>query len=158
MHDAITGRASTGGDRVTNGEKKAILLEYRAIERRINRLIDEKAAWNAKATATTSSFSDMPRSGGGSDKIQTTVEKIIEIEEKLDREIDALVDLRNRIEAAVERLESEKLRDIMRYKYIDGLKFEEIAVTMHLDRRWVRRLHNRALNILTLESPPTSML
>lgn len=158
MHDAITGRASTGGDRVTNGEKKSILLEYRAIERRINRLIDEKAAWNAKATATTSSFSDMPRSGGGSDKIQTTVEKIIEIEEKLDHEIDALVDLRNRIEAAVERLESEKLRDIMRYKYIDGLKFEEIAVTMHLDRRWVRRLHNRALNILTLESPPTSML
>lgn len=143
---------------MTNGEKKAILLEYRAIERRINRLIDEKAAWNAKATATTSSFSDMPRSGGGSDKIQTTVEKIIEIEEKLDHEIDALVDLRNRIEAAVERLESEKLRDIMRYKYIDGLKFEEIAVTMHLDRRWVRRLHNRALNILTLESPPTSML
>lgn len=35
----------------------------------------------------------MPRSGGGSDKIQTTVEKIIEIEEKLDHEIDALVDL-----------------------------------------------------------------
>ena len=91
---------------MTNGEKKAILLEYRAIERRINRLIDEKAAWNAKATATTSSFSDMPRSGGGSDKIQTTVEKIIEIEEKLDHEIDALVDLRNRIEAAVEKLEA----------------------------------------------------
>lgn len=143
---------------MTNGEKKAILSEYRAIERRINRLIDEKAAWNAKAMATTSSFSDIPRSGGGADKIQTTVEKIIEIEEKLDHEIDAMADLRNRIEAAVERLESEKLRDIMRYKYIDGLKFEEIAVTMHLDHRWVRRLHNRALNILTLESPKTSML
>ena len=105
---------------MTNGEKKAILLEYRAIERRFNRLIDEKAAWNAKSTATTSSFSDMPRSGGGSDKIQTTVEKIIEIEEKLDHEIDALVDLRNRIEAAVEKLEDGRLRDVMRYRYIDG--------------------------------------
>lgn len=145
MHDAITGRASTGGDRVTNGEKKSILLEYRAIERRINRLIDEKAAWNAKATATTSSFSDMPRSGGGSDKIQTTVEKIIEIEEKLDHEIDALVDLRNRIEVAVEKLEDGRLRDVMRYRYIDGMKWEQIAVEMHYSYMQVCRLHGKAL-------------
>ena len=130
---------------MTNGEKKAILLEYRAIERRINRLIDEKAAWNAKATATTSSFSDMPRSGGGSDKIQTTVEKIIEIEEKLDHEIDALVDLRNRIEAAVERLEDGRLRDVMRYRYIDGMKWEQIAVEMHYSYMQVCRLHGKAL-------------
>ena len=130
---------------MTNGEKKAILLEYRAIERRINRLIDEKAAWNAKATATTSSFSDMPRSGGGSDKIQTTVEKIIEIEEKLDHEIDALADLRNRIEAAVERLEDGRLRDVMRYRYIDGMKWEQIAVEMHYSYMQVCRFHGRAL-------------
>ena len=124
---------------MTNGEKKSILLEYRAIERRINRLIDEKAAWNAKATATTSSFSDMPRSGGGSDKIQTTVEKIIEIEEKLDREIDALV------EAAVEKLEDGRLRDVMRYRYIDGMKWEQIAVEMHYSYMQVCRLHGKAL-------------
>ena len=130
---------------MTNGEKKAILLEYRAIERRINRLVDEKAAWNAKATATTSSFSDMPRSGGGSDKIQTTVEKIIEIEEKLDHEIDALVDLRNRIEAAVEKLEDGRLRDVMRYRYIDGMKWEQIAVEMHYSYMQVCRLHGKAL-------------
>lgn len=130
---------------MTNGEKKSILLEYRAIERRINRLIDEKAAWNAKATATTSSFSDMPRSGGGSDKIQTTVEKIIEIEEKLDHEIDALVDLRNRIEVAVERLEDGRLRDVMRYRYIDGMKWEQIAVEMHYSYMQVCRLHGKAL-------------
>lgn len=130
---------------MTNGEKKAILLEYRAIERRFNRLIDEKAAWNAKSTATTSSFSDMPRSGGGSDKIQTTVEKIIEIEEKLDHEIDALVDLRNRIEAAVEKLEDGRLRDVMRYRYIDGMKWEQIAVEMHYSYMQVCRLHGKAL-------------
>ena len=130
---------------MTNGEKKSILLEYRAIERRINRLIDEKAAWNAKATATTSSISEMPRSGGGSDKIQTTVEKIIEIEEKLDHEIDALVDLRNRIEAAVEKLEDGRLRDVMRYRYIDGMKWEQIAVEMHYSYMQVCRLHGKAL-------------
>ena len=150
MHDAITGRASTGGDRVTNGEKKAILLEYRAIERRINRLIDEKAAWNAKATATTSSFSDMPRSGGGSDKIQTTVEKIIEIEEKLDHEIDALVDLRNRIEAAVEKLEDGKLRVFMEYKYIGGMTNEEAAIEMNYSSRQGDRFHAKALALIDL--------
>lgn len=130
---------------MTNGEKKAILSEYRAIERRINRLIDEKAAWNAKAMATTSSFSDIPRSGGGADKIQTTVEKIIEIEEKLDHEIDAMADLRNGIEAAVEKLEDGRLRDVMRYRYIDGMKWEQIAVEMHYSYMQVCRFHGRAL-------------
>lgn len=91
------------------------------------------------------SFSDMPRAAGGSDKIQTTVEKITEIEEKLDHEIDALVDLRNRIEAAVEKLEDGRLRDVMRYRYIDGMKWEQIAVEMHYSYMQVCRLHGKAL-------------
>ena len=130
---------------MTNGEKKAVLSQYRAIERRINRLKGEKAAWADKAMAATSSFSDTPRGGRGGDKIQGAVEKIMEIEEKLDREIDAQVDLRNRIEAAVERLEDGNLRDVMWYRYIDGLKWEQIAAEMHYSHMQVCRFHGRAL-------------
>ena len=69
MHDADNGQSFYGrGIEVTNGEKKAILLEYRAIERRINPLNSmKKAAWNAIATATNlPPFRICPESGGGS--------------------------------------------------------------------------------------------
>lgn len=137
---------------MTNGEKKAILLNYRAIERRINRLLDEKKRWEEKATAVTPAYSDMPKGGGSADKVQSAVCRIIEIEEMLNRQIDALADLREYIETALAGLPDEKLRDVMRYRYIDGMKWEEVAVAMHIDYRWVLRLHGRALAELTIES------
>ena len=103
---------------MTNAEKKAVLLEYQAIERRIKRLQSEKQGWLEKATAVSPSFSDMPK-GGGTDKIQNAVCRIADIEQKITREINRQIDLRERIEAAVVGLKDERFQDVMRYKYID---------------------------------------
>lgn len=129
---------------MTNGEKKSILCEYQAIERRILRLMEEKARWMAKATAVTPAYSDMPK-GAGRDKIQNAVERIWAIEKRLDQEIDMQADLRGRIEVAVCRIQDGKLRDLMRYRYIDGLTWEQIAVTMNFSYQWVCKLHGDAL-------------
>ena len=151
MDEEKSTQTERGGKAVTNAEKKAVLLEYQAIERRIKRLQVEKQGWMEKATAVSPNLSDMPK-GAGRDKIQHAVERIWEIEKRLDQEIDAQVDLRNRIESAVEGLGDGRLRDVMRYRYIDGMKWEEVAVAMHVDYRWVLRLHGRALAQLTIES------
>ena len=81
---------------MTNGEKKAILMKYQDIERRINRLLDEKKRWEEKATSVSPVYSDMPK-GGTSDKVQTAVCRIIELEQDIDREVDAQIDLRGKI-------------------------------------------------------------
>ena len=57
------------------------------------------------------------------------------------------------VERAISALPPE-LRMLMRYRYIDGITWERIAVNMCMDARWIRRLHGRALSVLTLESPP----
>ena len=85
---------------MTNAEKKAVLLEYQAIERRIKRLQVEKQGWMEKATAVSPNLSDMPK-GGGTDKIQNAVCRIADIEADINREIDRQIDLRERIEAAI---------------------------------------------------------
>ena len=72
------------------------------------------------------------------------------IEEKLDHEIDALVDLRNRIEAAVEKLEDGKLRVFMEYKYIGGMTNEEAAMEMNYSSRQGDRFHAKALALIDL--------
>lgn len=142
---------------MTNAEKKAILLEYQAIERRINRLQAEKQGWMEKATAVTPVLSDMPK-GGGADKIQNAVCRIADIEADINRKIDRQIDLRARIETAICAIPDGRLRDLMRYRYIDGLTWEQIAVTMRLDYRWVLRLHGRALSELTIESHYNPMI
>ena len=134
---------------MTNAEKKAILLEYQAIERRINRLLDEKRGWMEKATAVTPVLSDMPK-GGGADKIQNAVCRIADIEADINREIDRQIDLRERIETAICAIPDGRLRDLMRYRYIDGLTWEQIAVEMHYSYVHICRMHGQALAVIML--------
>ena len=129
---------------MTNAEKKAVLLEYQAIERRIKRLQSEKQGWLEKATAVSPNLSDMPKSGG-TDKIQNAVCRIADIEQKINREIDRQIDLRERIEAAICAIPDGRLRDLMRYRYIDGMTWEQIAVEMHYSYVHICRMHGQAL-------------
>ena len=130
---------------MTNGEKKAILLQYQAIERRINRLLDEKKRWEEKAVAISPSYSDMPK-GRTSDKIQSAVCRIIELEQDIDREIDEQIDLREYIKTAISELQDERLQDLMKYKYIDGKTLEWISVEMNYSYKQTCRLHGTALS------------
>lgn len=134
---------------MTNGEKKSILIGYKAIERRINRLLDEKQRWMEKATMITPTLSDMPK-GGGTDKIQNAVCRIADLVADINREIDRQIDLRERIEAAICAIPDGRLRDIMRYRYIDGMKWEQIAVTMHYSYVHICRMHGQALAAIML--------
>lgn len=144
MDEEKSTQTERGGKAVTNAEKKVILLEYQAIERRIKRLLDEKRGWMEKATAVTPVLSDMPK-GGGADKIQNAVCRIADIEADINRKIDRQIDLRARIETAICAIPDGRLRDLMRYRYIDGLTWEQIAVTMNFSYQWVCKLHGDAL-------------
>ena len=135
---------------MTNAEKKAILSQYRWAEKRIARLIEEKTAWMAKATAVTPVYSDMPKGGGNGDRVPVAVERIVEIERELDREIDRQADLRVRVESAIRGLSDSKLRDLIRYRYVDGMTWERVAVEMSYSYMQVCRLHGRALSEITL--------
>lgn len=144
MDEEKSTQTERGGEAVTNAEKKAILLEYQAIERRIKRLQSEKQGWLEKATAVSPNLSDMPKSGG-TDKIQNAVCRIADIEQKINRDIDRQIDLRERIEAAICAIPDGRLRDLMRYRYIDGMTWEQIAVEMHYSYVHICRMHGQAL-------------
>ena len=135
---------------MTNAEKKAILSQYRWAEKRIARLVEEKTAWMAKAAAVTPVYSDMPKGGGNGDRVPVAVERIVEIERELDREIDRQADLRVRVEAAIRGLSDPKLRDLIRYRYVDGMTWEQIAVELDFTYQWVCALHGRALDQISL--------
>lgn len=52
------------------------------------------------------------------------------------------------IETAIEDLKDPRLRLLLRYKYMDGLRWETIADIMHYEIRWIYELHGQALKEL----------
>lgn len=130
---------------MTNSEKKAYLRRYSDNEREINRLEEELARWESRAQKITTSYSLAPAHNADGDKIQTAVDAIVEVKAMLyDRLADA-TELRRNIQAAIDTVQDGRLRNLLEYRYIDGITFEQIAVKMNYNWRWTLYLHGRAL-------------
>lgn len=136
-----------------NQAKKDYLLQYRQMERKIRLLEEEKAQLLALATKITPSYSAGPKGTASGDRTASAVEKLADCEERINQAIDLAVDLREDIGRAIDTVPEERLRELLRRKYLLGQKWEQVAYEMGLEFRWVRRLHGKALSILTLESP-----
>ena len=80
------------------------------------------------------------------------MDKVLEIEAEINREIDELQEVCREIKAVLNQLEDDTLRLLMEYRYLDGLTFEEIAVKMHYSWRWVIKLHGKALAEIKISS------
>ena len=141
---------------MTNQEKKAWLQQYRLLDRQIQQKADEIAAWRARAEKVTPSYSGDP-CGGGGDRIQSAVDKILQLESEASQEISQLLELEREIREAIRTVEDPTLRLMLEYRYIHGLTWEQIADRMSYNDRWVRRLHGKALEMLeTGPGKPTS--
>ena len=143
---------------MTNKDKKKWLLEYRKLDQDIERDMEELQRWKSRAEKITSSVSDMPKGGNQGDRLQLAVDRICELGERLNGKIDAAVKRRKEMEAAIATVEDRTLQLLLRYRYIDGMTWEQIAVKMNYDYRWTLRLHGRALTRLTIESHIKTMI
>lgn len=139
---------------MTAEKVKTWLRSYRYLKSEVERLEEELAEWRSKAEKMTRELSGMPSGSGGGDKVPACVEKIWELERKLSAKLSDMVEQRQAIERAIEAL-TDKQKQLMHYRYIDGMKWEKVAVEMNMEYRWVLRIHGRALQEickLTMES------
>lgn len=137
---------------MTDQEKKAWLRRYRIREAEAERLREEIARIRAQAEGVAVQLSGLPRGGGGKDRLQRAVELLDRRCAELAARIEAGQEARRQTEAAIDALPDERQRLLLRLRYIDGRTWEQIAVRMALDYRWVLRLHGRALEQLAIES------
>ena len=83
-----------------------------------------------------------------------SMEKIILLEQKIDEEIDLLVDLKVQIRATIENVTNTDEQMVLRYRYIHNLTWEEIGDELHVDGRTARRWHGQALSSVILPKKP----
>lgn len=134
-----------------NELKIRYLSRYRRLNERIDRLLEEQSRWREMALKITPVLSQTPGGGNGS-PIERPMDKVLEIDEEINREIDELQTVRQEIRAALNQLEDESLKLLMEYRYIDGLTWEQIAVKMDISWRWSIKLHGKALGKIKISS------
>lgn len=132
-------------------KKRTYLGQYRQLDAKITRLLEEQRLWREKAMRMTPVLTPAPGGKGGGGPIEGPMEKVITIEGDINAAIDALIDLRREIQGAIEKVPDENLQLLLTYRYIDGLSFEKIAEKLHYGYQWVYKLHRKALDALTLQ-------
>ena len=133
-----------------NEQKIRYLSRYRRLNQRIDRLLEEQSRWRERALKITPTLSQAPGGGGSGSPIERPMDKVLEIDVEINREIDEMQIARKEIRETLNQLEDESLKLLMEYRYIDGMTWEQIAVKMHYSYMQICRLHGRALKTIML--------
>ena len=88
---------------------------------------------------------DKLQTSNNADAISDTVSKLMELEEKINTDIDELVELKSIARDKIERMENDVEKVILYKRYFNNESFENIAVECGYSWRHIHRLHGEAL-------------
>lgn len=127
-------------------EKVHWLRRYRDELRLEEELRQELEDQRSRACKTTAALTGMPGGGGDGQALPRAVESIVAIQQELQAQINICGAIRREVVAALDQVADERDHEILRRRYLRGQKFEQIAVEMNLEYRWVRRLHKKCVD------------
>lgn len=119
---------------------------------RLNELIehDQRELERLRTLSVSIASADTTRENvqGGSkayDKIGEIIVRIDEYAHRINCEIDEFVDIKAEIHSRIMQVQNIDARLILLYRYIEFMRWEDIAVKLGYTRQWVLVLHGRAL-------------
>ena len=125
---------------------KEYLSQARNIDNEIQSMLEEVSVLRSMAEKTTAVITGMPGNATrNTSQLSDTIAKIIEREEKIDAEIDRLVDLRSEIYETIQQVEDKEARRVLYLRYMRYRSWAEIATEMKLGLRQIYRLHGIGL-------------
>ena len=140
---------------MTYDEKVTWLRRYQDSLRRERELGQELEQLRSRACKVTPALTGIPGGPNDGQSLPRAVESIVQAQQELQAQINQCGYIRREVVAAMEQVTIARDHEILRRRYILGQRWEEIAVEMHLEYRWVTRRHRRTVEsmILTPESP-----
>lgn len=127
---------------------KDYLRQAFKLDRQINSKIEMLDELNALATKCTAVLTGMPHNPSGSKhQMEDTIIKIISLQEEINNDIDALVDLKTDIMHVISSVPDSDCRVLLEKRYLSFRSWEEIASGMNYGIRYVHILHKKALSL-----------
>lgn len=125
---------------------KEELKSYKALKREQEQI--EEKLWELEATIgdpKTAKMDGMPHgSPSGGSGLENVVARYIELKERYEAKRAEILAKQLAIETAIESLDPDERR-MMRYRYIDGMKWEEVCVAMPYSWNQAHLIHRRVL-------------
>ena len=132
---------------------KEYLGQAYLIDQRINAKLEQAVSLRQLAAKATSTLTDTPHSASPNLRsMENTIGKMVDLENEINADIGALVDLKLEIVSAIKDVENPEYRTLLELRYLCFKPWEQIALEMGYDLRWLYRLHQRALAVIKTEA------
>lgn len=141
---------------MAKGEGNLTAKEYLNQARTLDMLINAKQSELYKlrlmATSISSPAIAEKVQSGGENNTMRVIDKIIDLQYKINMEIDELVDLKSEIRGKINNVYNQKFITLLTDKYINGFTLEQIAERMDISYETVKGWHGEALQIFRKEN------
>lgn len=127
-----------------NEKKKEYLWGYQKTKRQLERLEEELAELRLDKMCPSVIQDGMPHASGGGD-LSGYAARVDALERKILKARYKRIQRFKEIRGQIERLEDENEKDVLVYRYIRGMKWEDIAVKTGYSWKQVHRFHSNAL-------------
>ena len=131
-------------EKTENEKKKEYLLGFQKISRQLARLENELAEIRLNKYCPSCISDGMPHASGCSD-LSSYMAKVDELEKKILKKRYNRLQKQQEIRNRIERIEDENEKDVLTYRYLRGMKWEDIAVKMGYSWRRIHYIHSKAL-------------
>ena len=133
-----------------NDKKKLFLKSYLLDKRAVIRIEEQLEELRMSKLSPGMSMGDGLPHGSDLRDLSDYAAKVDELERELIKKRYDRIKSFQKVQAAVEELEDETEKDLLTYRYLKGIKWEEIAVLMGYSWRAVHKIHSRALDHLEI--------
>lgn len=131
-------------EKTENEIKKEYLLGFQKISRQLARLENELAEIRLNKYCPSCISDGMPHASGCSD-LSSYMAKVDELEKKILKKKYNRLQKQQEIRNRIEKMEDENEKDVLTYRYLRGMKWEDIAVKMGYSWRRIHYIHSKAL-------------
>lgn len=113
----------------------------------INNKLEQLESLKSLTMKVTSTFTEERVCGGSSEisKMESTIVKVIDLENEINDDIDRLIDLKKDIIDAVSKMSDLNHQLLLEMRYLGGKNWDEIAESMGYDRSTIFRIHGKSL-------------
>lgn len=132
---------------------KEYLSQAYRLDLRINSKIEQVASLNDLARKATSVVTGMPHSPNkGKSSMSDTIDKIIDLQNEINADIDRLVDLKVEMVNVIKAVCNKEYQTLLEKRYLCFMTWESIAVDMGYSIQHLYRLRDKAYQEVVIPS------
>ena len=117
------------------------------LDQTIDSKLEQLAVLKSLSMKVTTNYTKEKTRGGQPEKsrMENTIVKVIDLENEINEDIDRLIDLKRDIMETINKISDLNHQLLLEMRYLGGKGWDEVAQSLGYDRRWILRLHGRAL-------------